>query len=278
LAAPAGFAAEPVASSPLSAEQLPRRIRIPAPAEPFTPESISAPVSKIDRVPVSEPPAWTPVFEAPAFEPSLVPIFDPASATNTEPVPETTPASDSAPAPDSDPAFGVRPEAVPAPTFAPQTAPAGPDRRRPADLGEVAAAWRQVIEHRSAPERPADLAGYVGQNPRATADAEQPKPSRPTDLGSYTATQPELSGGWRPAIAGREARPADLGQYGQTWQQETWRRPEHLGDEPPKPPRRPATLADHLPAQRRPEAEPGEGPTRDLSGYGEQEESPEVRR
>jgi hypothetical protein len=213
------------------------------------------------------------VFEAPAFEPSLVPVFDPASVAE---VGEET------------------------------------KRRRPADLSEVAAAWRKVIEQRSLPERPADLGGYVGQAPQANLagrapeanpagqgsrgepagevwrsepggevwrseaagagprpEVQLPKPSRPTDLGSYTAA----AGSRRPAAA----RPADLGP---SWQRETWRRPEHLGDEVPTPrppaeapkPRRPATLADHLPVQRR----PGDGPRRE--GAAEPEEQPEARR
>jgi hypothetical protein len=165
----------------------------------------------------------TPVFEAPAFEPSLVPVFDPASVTNAE----------------RGSAAGrvVRPGAVPA-------AAGELERRRPADLSEVAAAWRQVIEERAAPERPADLAGYVGQGPRRGNEAEPVKPARPTDLGSYAA----------------EGRPGGIGA---AWQQETWRRPEHLGDEaakrrPEPAKRRPATLADHVPAQRRGEDEPEE--------------------
>jgi hypothetical protein len=142
----------------------------------------------------------------------------------------------------------------------------------------VAAAWRRVIEHRAPiTERPADLAGYVGQNQRPAEP--EPRTSRPTDLSSYPAARPadpgEVTGGWRPAIEGRDARPADLGQYGQTWQPvESWRRPEHLGEQPAPPRRRPASLADHVPApRRRAEEPPGEGPTRDLSEYGEQEES-----
>jgi hypothetical protein len=214
--APAPMAPAPMAPAPFG-EALPRRTPAAAASQDWSPEPLPRRDSAAADSPTIEPEARRPVFEAPAFEPSLVPVFDPASVTNAGP------------------------------------APVSEERRRPADLSEVAAAWREVIEQRSAPDRPSDLAGYVGQSPRRAGEPGQPpKPGgRPTDLGSYTAE-------------GRQAE-----GYGQTWQQETWRRPEHLGDEPPKPPRRPATLADHVPAQRRPE----DAPTRDLSGYGEQVES-----
>ena len=265
----------------------------PSAAEPSFEPSVSEPAfAAAEPEPTFAAPVPEPIFEAP--EPPFEPRFPSFERRVPEPSFDTRAPEPSFGTRAPEPSFDTR---APEPAFEPRVPrpripePAFETRvpepvadatpRRPADLSDVAAAWRKVIENRPpVTERPADLAGYVGQTPRRTTPAPEPeRGDRPTDLGSYSATRPadlgEVTGGWRPAIGGREARPADLGQYGQTWQPaESWR-PETLGDQPPAAPvRRPASLADTVPKPRRPRDDaPGDGPTRDLSGYGEQEET-----
>ncbi|WP_250037279.1 MMPL family transporter [Paractinoplanes maris] len=277
-------AADPQRSGlPSATDPLPRRAVPPTTAEPLPHRGVPPTTAEPQRIllpPAAEPPPPRRVPPA-AAEPLPRRTVSPASS---EPVlPQSLPMAEQAPVADPLPPRTSRPEPSVAetggrrsdlgslfaarraaepderPAPAPQTDDWSPSRpaeepveptplRRPATLGERPYSFRPGTD--IAEPAVAEPGPPVTPSPAYASSVTPPAPRRPADLGDHLRET-------RPADLGdhlRESRPADLAQYSSRTRRPTSEKPRSaVSDQPAKPARRPATLADQLPKPRRSE-------------------------